>query len=642
MSGSGSLKARPPYVLCTLRIAQVGQPSVRSSLMEGNQVPSPRASDRATVAALVVLLVGLLGSLGLWVLSDRVSAYRAHDRLVVQAETMAEAIERGAINVEVDLGAVAGLFEASETVTPGEYGTMVDRIQAAAGLGGIAYVPLVTAERLSEFVDQARRFDPEYSVYELDAGGQPTPVADRSRYFPVQYFHPSDNGDLIGLDVASVPDRLPFITEAVIRKKAVTTPMTTVASFDEEGNVVFDQEGYVVYQPILDPKGEVVGLVVGPVLTEPLIQAAVPPALAAGLVWSILTEQATVEASREDLVYVTEATIGDQTWRLAVRPAADSSILLEAWRPAAAFGLATVAVALVAALATFWYLRATQSRIGLETAGALMSAKDRFVATVSHELRTPLAAVVGFSELLKGGSLGDLEANERNEIISTIADQAGDLANIVEDLLVMARADHGTLATVAVPVDVAANCRQVIERIGSPTEIPIAIAPEALTVRALGDPGRVRQIIRNLLGNAASYGGTDVRISIQVKGATVSVAVEDNGDGVPAGQADQIFEPYQRAHAASPTNGSLGLGLSVSRTLARHMAGDLMYHRVDGVTIFELQLPAAPPASQSSHTQPDATSQRDGQGKKQDVGGRSHGSRSAQEQLVRPSQGKGV
>ncbi len=239
-----------------------------------------------------------------------------------------------------------------------------------------------------------------------------------------------------------------------------------------------------------------------------------------------------------------------------------------------------------------------------------MSAKDRFVATVSHELRTPLAAVLGFSELLKGGRLEDMETDERNEIISTIADQAGDLANIVEDLLVVARADHGTLATVAVPVDVAAQCRQVIERIDSPIDIPIATAPGPI-VRALGDPGRVRQIIRNLLSNAASYGGIDITISIQVHGATVSVRVGDNGDGVPPAHAEQIFEPYHRAHAASPTTGSLGLGLSVSRTLARHMAGDLLYHRVEGITIFELQLPSAASGGTLRRSQPDATSQRD-------------------------------
>ena len=615
-------------------IAQVGASGVRSSLMEGTHLSSPRAPGRATVAALVVLLVGLVVAFGVWLLADRETADRAHDRLVVQAETLSEAIERGATNVEVDLGAIAGLFEASENVTAEEFATMVERIQAAAGLGGIAYVPLVRGADLAEFVSQARRLEPGYSVFELDAAGDPTPVNDRSTYFPVRYFHPSDIAGPVGLDVASVPDRLPYVTETVNSKRAVTTPMTTVA--------VFDQEGYVVYQPILDPDGEVTGLVVGPVLIEPLIQAAVPPALVAGVDWSILDEQAVVDPTGEGLVYTTEVVIGGHLWRLEVRPAADSSILVEAWRPAALLGFAIAAVALVAALATFWYLRATQSRIGLENAGALMSAKDRFVATVSHELRTPLAAVVGFSQLLKGGSLGEMESDERDEIISTIAEQAGDLANIVEDLLVMARADHGTLATVAVPVDVAAQCRQVIERIGSAGEIPIAIAPGLETVRALGDPGRVRQIIRNLLGNAVSYGGTEISISIQIEGATVSTRVKDNGDGVPDNQAEQIFEAYHRAHAASPTNGSLGLGLSVSRTLARHMAGDLLYHRVEGNTVFDLQLPAAEPARLSDQAHADTTSRGDLSEKVQDTGGRTHGpgSRSSREHRLDPAQGK--
>ena len=599
--------------------------------MEGKRLSSIRAPDRATIAALIVLLVGLVASFGLWLLVDQLSADRAHERLVVQAETLAEALERGALNVEVDLGAIAGLFEASRLVTSEEFGTMVDRIQAPAGLGGIAYVPLVKAADLAEFVSRARRLEPGYSVFELDAAGGRSPVAPRSTYFPVRYFHPSDFAGPMGLDAASVLDRLPFITEAVNSKEAVTTPITTVA--------VFDEEGYVVYQPILDTEGEVAGLVVGPVLIQPLIQAAVPPALAALVDWSILAEGATVDPSLEGLVYIAEANIGDHAWRLLVGPATGSSILVEAWRPAAALGIVSVAAALVAALATFWFLRATQSRIGLENAGALMTAKDRFVATVSHELRTPLAAVVGFAELLKGSNLDEMEAAERNEIISTIAEQAGDLADIVEDLLVMARVDHGTLATVAVPVDVAAQCRQVIERIELSREIPIAIAPTVGSARAVGDPGRVRQIIRNLLSNAASYGGAEVSISIHVDETTISISVEDNGDGVPAGQEDEIFEPYQRAHAVSPTTGSLGLGLSVSRTLARHMGGDLLYSRVEGVTTFELQLPIAEPEGLGGGLHLESASRPD-VNRRQDVGGRhSAGSRSSPEHRLAPVKG---
>ena len=205
----------------------------------------------------------------MWLLADRLSADRAHERLVVQAETLAGAIELGATNVEVDLGAVAGLFEASETVTAEEFATMVERIQAAAGLAGIAYVPLVKADDLSEFIAKPVPSNPAIRCSNSTLAGEPTPVTARSTYFPVRYFHPSDVAGPMGLDVASVPDRLPFITEAVTSKEAVTTPMTTVA--------VFDGEGYVVYQPILDPNGDVTGLVVGPVLIEPLIQAVCSP-----------------------------------------------------------------------------------------------------------------------------------------------------------------------------------------------------------------------------------------------------------------------------------------------------------------------------------------------------------------------------
>ena len=603
--------------------------------MEGNGLSSIRAPRRASFAALVVLAVGLLSSFGLWMLVNRLTQDRAHDRLVVQAETLAGAIERGASNVEVDLGAVAGLFESSETVTLEEFGTMVDRIQAAAGLGGVAYVPLVSADDLSDFVDQARTLDPGYSVFEFNSAGEAIPVAARSTYFPVRYFHPFDIAGPMGLDAASVPDRLPYVTEAVNSKKAVTTTLTTVA--------VFDQEGYVVYQPILDGNGDVTGLIVGPVLLETLIQGAVPAALAAGVNWSILPEESTVDYPNDGLAYVAEARIGGHVLRLDVRPTVGSSILVEAWRPAAFLGLASVAVAIGAALATFWYLRATQSKLGLENAGELMSAKDRFVATVSHELRTPLAAVLGFSEILKGGTLEGMGIDERNEIITTIAEQAGDLADIVEDLLVTARADHGTLATVAVPVDMAAQCRQVIERMNSLRVIPIATPPGGPTVRALGDPGRVRQIIRNLLSNAFSYGGAEISISIQTEGATVSISVEDSGNGVPPAQAEQIFEPYTRLHAASPTSGTLGLGLSVSRTLARHMGGDLVYHRIEGVTMFELQLPAAERAELADRPRAETTSQQDAVQTRQDAAERKHlsGSRSSQPHRLEPTKGTG-
>jgi K+-sensing histidine kinase KdpD len=142
------------------------------------------------------------------------------------------------------------------------------------------------------------------------------------------------------------------------------------------------------------------------------------------------------------------------------------------------------------------------------------------------------------------------------------------------------------------------------------------------------------------LSNAASYGGPDISISIDTEGATVRISVGDNGNGVPASQAEHIFEPYHRVHAPSSTSGTLGLGLSVSRTLARYMAGDLVYYRVGGVTTFELQLPAVESLGLPDRTQPSPIPQRVVE-EKQDAGTRPHGpgSRASQDRRREPAQG---
>jgi two-component system sensor histidine kinase KdpD len=97
--------------------------------------------------------------------------------------------------------------------------------------------------------------------------------------------------------------------------------------------------------------------------------------------------------------------------------------------------------------------------------------------------------------------------------------------------------------------------------------------------------------VRNLLTNAARYGGERVWIEARRGANRVIVSVIDDGRGVPAGQETTIFEAYQRAHNAAGQPASVGLGLSVARKLARLMGGDLRYRRVDDTSVFELSLP---------------------------------------------------
>ncbi len=214
-------------------------------------------------------------------------------------------------------------------------------------------------------------------------------------------------------------------------------------------------------------------------------------------------------------------------------------------------------------------------------------ARDRFVATVSHELRTPLTAIVGLvDELVEGyHRFGD---DERFEMLELVAGQAHEMAAIIEDLLVAARAETRGVVLSITDVDLAAEAAAVIRALPEADRRGVAATGSA---QAKGDPRRVRQIIRNLLTNALRYGGSEIAVRVGGGEQVGWVEVVDSGPGLPPEDRERIFEPYQRAGNAESKAGSVGLGLSVSRQLARLMGGDLTY-RVDGGSVFRLELPA--------------------------------------------------
>jgi PAS domain S-box-containing protein len=218
----------------------------------------------------------------------------------------------------------------------------------------------------------------------------------------------------------------------------------------------------------------------------------------------------------------------------------------------------------------------------------LVHYKDEFVASVSHELRTPLTAVVGLAEELSRSG-GEFSAEELAEFHELIAQQSREVAYIVEDLLVAARVEIDTVSIDVQPVDLDAEVSSTIK--GWPSEFGgIEHRPGAVKVEA--DPTRFRQITRNLLTNAKRYGGEEVVVVTQANGDMGILQVRDNGSGVDPDDLERIFEPYERASDVEIVRpGSVGLGLYVSRQLARLMGGDLSCRREDDETVFELVLP---------------------------------------------------
>jgi signal transduction histidine kinase len=218
----------------------------------------------------------------------------------------------------------------------------------------------------------------------------------------------------------------------------------------------------------------------------------------------------------------------------------------------------------------------------------LLDSKDELIASIAHELRTPLAGVVGFAQVLRDDA--DLDPESRAEMVRLVAEQGMDLTNIVDDLLVAAKSEAGTLVVAQVRVDLRAQAAQVLEAWGS--DLVGRVEFEGVSAPTTGDPARVRQILRNLVSNAMRYGGDQIRVRVASVGETAHVRVEDNGNGVAPEEQERIFEPYSRAHDAPGLTASMGLGLSISRHLARLMGGDLAYSAEPGLSVFTLSMPA--------------------------------------------------
>ncbi|HZU20161.1 MAG TPA: HAMP domain-containing sensor histidine kinase [Gaiellaceae bacterium] len=228
-------------------------------------------------------------------------------------------------------------------------------------------------------------------------------------------------------------------------------------------------------------------------------------------------------------------------------------------------------------------------------------ARGEFIANASHELRTPLFSLAGFLELLDEPGL---DAATRDEFVVQMREQVERLTKLATDLLDLSRLDAGRLATAAEAVDLGALA----------TELAAEFAPRAAVsghlldvddhgpAEARGDPERILQIGRVLIENAVVHTppGTRVRIDAGVDGGRATLAVADDGPGIPPEARAQVFERFFRLDGTR-ASGS-GLGLAIARELADVMGGRIELDERDGWTTFTLALPADAPAAKNVKT----------------------------------------
>ena len=225
----------------------------------------------------------------------------------------------------------------------------------------------------------------------------------------------------------------------------------------------------------------------------------------------------------------------------------------------------------------------------------LIRTKDEFIASVSHELRTPLSVVVGLAAELRDKG-DDFEDREYDELLAMVVDQSNDVAAIIEDLLVAARADIGTLTITPREIRLASVVESALAPVPADHRDRITIQLGVDFLEA--DPIRLTQILRNLVTNAIRYGGRYAGISAAADGDVVSIDVWDDGEPLTDDARRRIFEAYYSAHPAHGHPAAVGLGLTVSRNLAQRMGGDLSYEHDGSRSIFHLTLPLRALASE--------------------------------------------
>lgn len=531
------------------------------------------------------LIVSVFVSAWLWGRAQREAdaALETRGSLFVESATSAVA------SVVERLVAVGGLYQASEEVTQVEFQRFVANFEPIPGLGGVGYMPVVSASDLEDFEVEVGKSIPGYTVFELDDSGNRVPVTERSEYAPLQWFEPAEAFDRPhGFDSFADPDRRAALERARASGDFAVSTFLRLVSED-------DSDGFLVYWPVTDPEtGAVAGFTVAPMDLSELLDARISSRLGDDTVWSVVdvTGRTGPSAQPVGLAWSRLEEVGGRLWEFTISPREGASFQPDP-TGALLLLLAGLLASVLAAVGAYQYRHEREAREELEHLKELTRAKDRFLASISHELRTPLTGVLGFAELLRDGGL-NMSEQERRAMISSIADQAVDLSSIIDDLLVAARAELDVLTVSKVPVAARAQVAQVLEAGGPEKCRGIEVVGErGEAYRLLGDPSRVRQILRNLISNACRYGGERVVIRLDRDDRRVSVQVADDGPGLPPEEWERIFEPYYRAHDQESQPAAIGIGLSVARQLARLMDGDLVYSREDGWSVFELTLPSA-------------------------------------------------
>lgn len=488
-----------------------------------------------------------------------------------------------------DLNAIAAFMGSTDDLSQAQFAEFVDQLDLNPGVIGVGYLALVAGDEIDSFMREATADVPGFTLLRFDGLGGVTPDdTPRATYHPLRFVHggpfldivisetPIESQiDALGFDLASEPQWNPAF------ERAVEMAAPSISELLEVGGA-FEEKAFGVAHPVFGENGELEGMLVAPGL-ETLLTGDLGVSITDDVTWSVDSRQSEAIASQWP-EWTREVELPGSTWTVTVEPT--ERALAELF-PNTTWIVVVVGLGVTLALATTAHQMRLRRReqTEIEDLQRTSADKDRFLAAVSHELRTPLTVVVGLAHELvdRPESFGE---EERTALLQMIGEHSEEASAIVADLLVAARYDIGRVPAELEPVDLGEIARAVIDT---------SALPDVTTIGRPGtahaDPSRVRQILRNLLINAARYGGPQVQVRFTEGASHVAIGVADNGDPIPPDERRRIFDPYTSAHDGGAHMASIGLGLYISLELARLMGGNIAYSHDGEYSLFELTLP---------------------------------------------------
>ncbi|MDB2414996.1 CHASE domain-containing protein [Rickettsiales bacterium] len=520
------------------------------------------------------------------------------------------------------LNSINRFYISSNFIDREEFSTFSkDIIKSYPGIYALEWVPRIKYGEKEKYEKLVHKDGyPDFRILEKD-GDNIIPVKKRDEYFPVYYIEPyTENMKEFGLDMAMDKSSNKAMSEARDSGKSIATKCISLTQGDDKSH------GFMVFRPIYknnmpidtvsERKEHLSGFAVGIFTIADMIDSLLDAHARADMNIHIYDNYIRGDESilygkkNENAMFYNRipVEIAGRQWTLEFTPTYVFIKKQQGWQAWSVLIGGLLFTSLLQALLLIMTARTEvikklveertaelvdskkeleiytkELEISKEKAEEIARLKSEFLATMSHEIRTPMNGIFGMAELMLDTSLSSKQSN----YIKTLMESADSLLTIIDDILDFSKVEAGKMQLEPIAFDLHELTESVAELFSikaNKKEIELIVRYIPDTPRHLiGDPGRIRQVINNLVGNALKFTETGyISITVEqfksnVKGKVgIKVSVEDTGIGLPEGAKDYIFDKFSQADSSTTRKfGGTGLGLAICKQISNLMGGDV-------------------------------------------------------------------